>query len=260
MNSKKHIVNVNDPLHPRNEKWLKYGDAGNPPIKDGLQKSIIESLASVRDQSGVYQHVKGGFTNLLKYKLLILGYSMGYCGYANLRKSRKENTTPDNKAATNSTIKVYEQKIADYVNTVRLKFKFNKHEFCSTEWLYDIHWYRDVPNTHYMPENLYMAGEIELWNKRAVKKGHIEHSNLEYTEARYDFQKLLSTNAELRVMICRVRDEKFLSHSKYGLGPYFVDAIHAYTQLEPGSKFLLACYIKRELYYHIIYKRQKTSP
>jgi len=189
-------------------------------------------------------HKEAGITNHVKFELVLLGYDEGYCSYANLKKH-------SNKVKNFRRRNLYIQQMVTMINQ-RIKDlgseKLGRHQFCCTEWLYDIHWYNDVPWEHYMPQHLHLAAECEFGNKRAVKIGK-EQSNQPYSAVKYDFQKLLVTNARLRLMIFRVSDQQSLEGAG-GLSEYFGKAIQHYKQLAPGSRFLFACFVGEEMYFN----------
>lgn len=137
-----------------------------------------------------------------------------------------------------------------------------KKGFVNTEWLYDVHWYTDakkkvnnkVKAEFYMPKTFDLACEIE-WNKvRPIydsKKQRIKVANRDKEEyylsgLKYDFQKLLVSNADINLFITQLIDIKkevmpFLD--------YCNKAIKSYKQLSSNSKFLVVCYVKNEMYY-----------
>jgi len=87
------------------------------------------------------------------------------------------------------------------------------------EWLYDLVWYLEKQN-RLIKVPLVMESE---WGMAS--------------DIKYDFEKLLVSNAELRLMICQVRPEQ-----KDELKEYFIDAVKKYEYLNKGDKFLVAIF------------------
>ncbi|RVU00282.1 hypothetical protein EOD41_12420 [Mucilaginibacter limnophilus] len=112
-------------------------------------------------------------------------------------------------------------------------------EFVNREWLFDIHWYLDADNP-YTVRSLPLAVECE-WNPRRTGDGKTPFSGI-----KYDFQKLLVTNAECRLMIFTIKNLRELQF----LGNYFNEAIQGYMQLPKGSSFLFIAYDAKMLSFH----------
>ena len=91
--------------------------------------------------------------------------------------------------------------------------------FKNTEWLFDIHWYTECE-----------------WEKKRPKDRSVNFSGI-----KYDFQKLLMTNALLRVMIFRLSNNEEM----YEIEAYFKSAIKCFKQLEKGAHFMFVCYNKK---------------
>lgn len=213
--------------------WLKYNKGQVITLPDTDAASIVQALPDIyydRDLS----RLRPGLTNKIKFVLLKLGYQLGYCGYANLERSP---STGELKSLINKEIDIW-----------RDKFKFKDHRFRNREWQYDIHWYRDNPDTHFMPATLNMACECELHPSRGLKDQK-EHGEYFRPAVRYDFQKLLASNAMLRVMIFRVNNKFELEDPRKGLSAYFIEAIELYQQLPAGSKFLFICLHHHNFHY-----------
>lgn len=87
------------------------------------------------------------------------------------------------------------------------------------EWLCDLAWYRENEAEFLVEVPLVMESE---WNR-----------TLKYIK--FDFEKLLLTNATLRLMICQAKPEKIDD-----LKVFFRNAVKAYGQLDKGSRFLIA--------------------
>ena len=112
----------------------------------------------------------------------------------------------------------------------------------NNEWLYDIHWYLDEgdskgekeinnnyreehPENRYCPIGFQLAVECEWGNNDAVK---------------FDFQKLLFCNANIRLMVFRSPTHKDLN----SLSEYFIRAVEKYPKLCKGSKFVFIAFIE----------------
>ena len=119
------------------------------------------------------------------------------------------------------------------------------HKFVNREWLYDIHWYTE--SGIYEPITLPLACESE-WGYE--KKNDITNK---YSSVKYDYQKLLTTNADLKLMIFRVRKVEDLEE----LGNYFNKTIQSYKNLVKDSKFLFIAFYDRQkkFYYTEINKK-----
>lgn len=151
-------------------------------------------------------------SNAIKYNMVKLGHKLGYRVYAN------------------------------GLNDEQKKEQLDLHKFVNREFLFDIHWYKDKKNEFYMPETISLVAESELGDRR---KGDM--SKLKNPAVMFDFQKLLVANAELRLLIFKVKNITELD----ALETYFEKSIAAYKLLEKGSIFLFACFVHetRELLY-----------
>ena len=122
--------------------------------------------------------------------------------------------------------KTYSNKISPHLR------KENGGQFKNKEWLYDLHWYTESDSEPYMPIALPLIVECE-WNPKRN-----EDSKNSYSGIKYDFQKLLVSNADLRLMIFSVKKESEISE----LNDYFDRAINSYIHLTKGSKFLFIAF------------------
>jgi hypothetical protein len=157
--------------------------------------------------SKTYVYAKRGArkpnSNAIKYNMVKLGHQLGYRVYANgLTETQKQE-------------------------------QFDNYKFINREFLFDIHWYKDKKDEYYMPERISLVAESELGDRR---KG--DQSKLKNPAVMFDFQKLLVANAELRLLIFKVKDRTEL----YALEQYFERSIAAYKLLEKDSIFLFACF------------------
>jgi hypothetical protein len=138
-------------------------------------------------------------TRAVKLNLVKLGHELGYKVYAN-------GLIPEDMA-------------------------FINRPFVNREWLFDLHWYTDGIEP-YTIKSLPLAVECE-WNPKRKGDGKVLYSGV-----KYDFQKLLVTNAGLRLMIFTVRNVAILEI----LNPYFRETIDNYEHLAPNAKFLLVAF------------------
>jgi hypothetical protein len=93
--------------------------------------------------------------------------------------------------------------------------------------------------------------ECEWENKRQG-----DEKKINYGAVKFDFQKLLISNATLRLMIFKVKKEDLNF-----LGTYFENAINSYIHLEKKAKFLFIAYDNRikECFYSELTKRIKNN-
>lgn len=89
------------------------------------------------------------------------------------------------------------------------------------EWLFDICWYQN--NANKFLEKIPLIVESE-WGRTIG-------------EIKYDFEKLLQSNAEHRLMICQAKPDQFDDLRKY-----FYQAIKAYQYSKIGDRFLFAIF------------------
>lgn len=182
---------------------LKYKDS----------EKIIEALTEV-SKNYIYQkrEARKPNSNQIKCSLIRLGHTLGYKVYAN------------------------------GLNGEQKKYFFENNGFINREYLFDIFWYKEVKDEHYITETVSLVGESELGDRR---KGDLSKSK--NAAVKFDFQKLLVANAELRLLIFKVKNESELND----LNEYFDKAIVAYKLLQKGSILLFACFNheKKELLY-----------
>lgn len=108
-------------------------------------------------------------------------------------------------------------------------------DFSNKEWLYDLHWYTEIkePYEPYMPTSVPLVVECEWTPNRRGEKIQVPYSGV-----KYDFQKLLVANADLRLMIFKIKKNDDLLE----LDKYFDKAIDSYKHLEKNSKFLFIAF------------------
>ena len=188
-------------------------------LKNELSKTIVNLFAEL-SASYIFEkrNARRPNSNAIKYSLVNLGHELGYRVYANglSEEQRKE--------------------------------QWEKYKFVCREFLYDVHWYIDKAGKFYTPENVVLVAESELG---AARKG--DTSKLRNPAIKFDFQKLLIANADLRLMIFKVNKIDHLSE----LNQYFEEAIKDYRALKKGSCFLFLCFVhdSKSLYYCEKYKR-----
>jgi hypothetical protein len=174
----------------------------------GLKHKYSKKIIVLLDQiSKTYVYAKHDArkpnSNAIKYNIVKLGHQLGYKVYANgLTEEQKQE-------------------------------QFNNYKFLNREFLFDIHWYKDKKGEFYMPEKISLVAESELGDRR---KG--DQSKLKNPAVMFDFQKLLMANAELRLLIFKVKNRSELQ----ALEHYFEKSIGAYKQLEKDAIFLFACF------------------
>lgn len=169
-----------------------------------------------RIRSDIFKGTRPIKTRLIKVNLAVLGHKLGYKVYAN--------------GLTDEDL----QKI--------------DVEFANHEWLYDLLWYTE--EDHYTMTSVPLAVECE-WNPN--KKQHIK--KVAYSGFKYDFQKLVVCNAQLRLMIFQIKKMDDLIN----LEEYFNKAIQDYSLLAKGSRFLFLAFFPKEekMFYKEIKKENK---
>ena len=195
--------------------WASYQTGGQIKIADKLSKTIIKELGrNVEKFFLIETKVRPRRTTYIKDKLALLGYNKyKYKVYAN-------GLSPDLR-------------------------QLNGGVFKNSEWLFDLHWYVEGKG-NYTTTRLPLVMECEWQQKRKGDK------KVAFSGIKYDFQKLLVSNAELRLMIFKIvnlSDLIFLSE-------YFEDNINNYEQLPEDSKFLFIAFFDKEktFYYNEIIK------
>src|SRR5947209_19697436 len=217
--------------------WYQYQSDKSIKSNSDISKSIIEELANIPVL--LRKNIESEqLTNQIKFHLVKLGYQQGQCVYTCLKKSKCKSTKKAINKERNNLLK----EIRNIVIDAKEKNDLGTHKFRNKEWLFDIHWYND--DAHYCPRVLKLVAESEL-GKYRNKDG----SKKPYPAVKFDFQKLLIANAELRLLVFRVTHADKLINSEYGLSTYFEKAIEAYQCLESESKFLFVCFIKNDVFY-----------
>lgn len=226
-------------------KWNKYVNRSNIEIADTFSKKIITTLGEIRQKFNDHS-LQGGKTNEIKNALILLGYKNCCCVYSCMKESTSQNLII--KKSHDDLKNEYKKAINDYIDRKREEFGFNAHVFKNSEWLYDLHWYKDNPNTDYMTKALPLVAEFELGNRRELDNG--KSCKQPYSAVRFDFQKLLVANADIRLMVFQVANfERDIIESEKGLNIYFDNAIKGYDNLKGKYNFLFACYSKNDFHY-----------
>lgn len=189
--------------------WTTYTNA-TPTIKlnDLISRYIIKEFGSCLTSFFSYDTKKRPQrTTLIKDTLSVLG---------------------DKKLKGKPTFKVYSHGLSHHLRQI------NGGKYKNTEWLYDLHWYTEA-NEPYLPTGLPLVVECE-WNPK--RKGD---RKIPYSGIKYDFQKLLVANADLRMMIFIIKQDNDILE----LDIYFDKAISNYKHLEKNSKFLFVAFDER---------------
>lgn len=167
---------------------------------------IVLKLYEISQKDYTYKtrNVRKLNSNAIKYGMVTLGHELGFRVYANgLTNEQKQE-------------------------------QFDKHKFLNKEFLYDIHWYKDKADEHYMPETVSLVAESELGDRRKGDKSMSKNPAI-----KFDFQKLLIANAKLRLLIFKVKNQRELDE----LDAYFEKSIATYELLNKGSMFLFICFL-----------------
>lgn len=153
-------------------------------------------------RSDVFEKSRPINTRLIKKNLAILGHKLGYKVYAN-----------------------------GLIDEDLLEIKV---EFANHEWLFDLVWYTE--EDHYTMTSMPLAVECE-WNPNKKQKV----KDIAYSGYKYDFQKLIVCNAQLRLMIFQIRKMEDLKN----LEEYFNKSIQDYSYLKKGDRFLFIAFFSK---------------
>lgn len=189
--------------------WGEYGKRV-VTVSENLSTAIIEELGKDLNSFFLFStDIRPNRTTFIKDKLALLGHNkFGF--------------------------KVYANKLSSHLSQI------NGGSFKNSEWLYDLHWYVEGRN-YYTTTRMPLVMECEWQQKR---KGD---SKVVFSGIKYDFQKLLVSNAEFRLMIFKILKITDLEY----LSEYFEDNIDNYYNLPSGSKFLfIAFYDKGKTFYY----------
>jgi hypothetical protein len=194
------------------KSWSTYtSETSEVKLGDPISEFIVKKLSSCLEKFFSPATTVGQRTGLIKCALCQLGHEE--------REDKKG-------------FKVYANRLPeDCPNVVSKKCK-------NREWLYDLHWYTENKGKKngYQPTSLPLVVECEWGMKR---KG--DTTGKPYSAIKYDFQKLLVTNAKLRLMIFKITRGK--NHKRNSdLDKYFDKAIKSYRHLEKNPKFLFIAF------------------
>jgi hypothetical protein len=213
---------------------------------------IINDLYKIKKYFCKSNMSKTQRTILIKLTLAICGHKVGYKVYGNQMYHKSKNSPQ------NGTAKAYSVAYKIVLKLFKWDAKRIRKEFhANKEWLYDFHWYLeegekkgvenfilkrdDISHLHYCPISFPLVVECEFGNSNS--------KNRIYRQVRYDFQKLLIANAELRLMVFRknlLQDKKKKDGRFEFLSEYFVNAINFCEFLPDKSKFLFAVFDEKK--------------
>ncbi len=201
--------------------WSQYANCNEKiALNDRVSYLIVREIVAVyTDFFGCNKPVRRTQTRLIKDCLALLG-------------KKKVQGKP--------SYQVYANGLSDHLQQV------NGGDFKNTEWLFDLHWYKDGKEP-YTTTCLPLVMECE-WNPKRKSDSKVPFSGI-----KYDFQKLLVSNGELRLMVFKVKKKADLD----SLSQYFEQNIQNYEHLAKGAKFLFIAFNDREkiIYYSEFSKR-----
>lgn len=183
-----------------------------------------------------------------RYIVKALGQTLTTFFSYDTKKQRPQRTTlikdtltelGDRKLKGKPPYKVYSHGLSNHLR------QSNGGKYKNTEWLYDLHWYTEADEP-YLPISLPLVVECEWSPKRKSDR------KVPYSGIKYDFQKLLVANADLRLMIFIIKKDNDIVE----LDNYFDKAINKYEHLEPGSKFLFIAFDERINGFHYVDKQK----
>jgi hypothetical protein len=174
-------------------RWKAVGGLINGLKSD--EKAILEILSDLAAELFSTKK-RAARTKLIKISLINLGHKLGYKVYAN--------------GLDNNEVKLI------------------NHGFVNREWVFDLHWYTEPPNTHYQVDRLPLVVEAE-WCVQSKD----DKNGIEYGSVKYDFQKILISNGDARLLIFKIVESKLT-----GLTNYFEEAIDNCNCIAKGSRFL----------------------
>jgi len=192
------------------DNWIAFSDKNKrTKLSSLLSRIIVEEMGNLIENFYGFEgdKIRPRQTRLIKDRLSLLG-------------KRKMKGKPK--------YQVYANGISENLR------QENGGPFKNAEWLYDMHWYLDGDEP-YTTTTVPLVMECE-WNP--VLRG--EKLKVPFSGIKYDFQKLLLANAELRLMIFKVRKTIDLEN----LYHYFRKNIENYKHLPNGSEFLFISFPK----------------
>lgn len=190
-------------------EWILHSNETNIALEEDIAKNIIEAIGGI-DQAFYISQDKEK-TSMIMELLTKLGDDRGH--------------------------KVYSHSLSEV-------FRQNSgNKFVNREWLYDLVWYEDDRNESYTIKKTLLVVESEWAYKRSKDK-----IDDKYGAIKYDFQKLLLSNAELKLMIFRVSGNT--KQKLIELYNYFNNAIDKYEQMESGEFLFIAFCDKEKSFYY----------
>lgn len=204
------------------ENWILHSSATNISVKSPTAKSIIEAFGAI--DRAFYKSKRGTKTSMVMELLTQLGDNNRH------------------KVYSHSLSEGFRQKSGD--------------KFVNREWLYDLVWYEDDQKKFYTIKKTLLTAESE-WTYRRPKDTIDDN----YGAIKYDFQKLLLSNAELKLMIFRVsgKTKQDIKQKLIELYNYFNYAIDQYEQMESGE-FLFIAFCDKEKSFYYWYRSKLSSP
>ena len=203
-------------------EWILHSNETNIALENDIAKNIIEAIGGI-DQA-FYNSKRRVKTTMVMELLTQLG--------------------------DNNKHKVYSHSLSE-------DFRQNSNnKFVNREWLYDLVWYKDDLNESYIMKNTLLVVESEWAYKRPKDK-----IDDKYGAIKYDFQKLLLSNAKLKLMIFRVsgKTKQDIKQKLIELYNYFNNAIDKYEQMESGE-FLFIAFCDKEKSFYYSYRSKLSSP
>ncbi len=173
---------------------------------NGNSKKIVELFGKHNDKFHANKGKKPR-TRFIKIILINLGHELGFKVYAN--------------------------------GLIEKDLREIDRPFVNREWLLDLHWYSEGLEP-YSVESLPLAVECEWYPKRNAD------SKVPYSGIKYDFQKLVVINAELRLMIFNVNHIDDLLE----LSNYFENVISNYKYLDKYAQFLFVAFDNKAKSFH----------
>lgn len=198
----------NQLLDPEERKTLEHYQS-SPSSSTKARKVVYELLKKIIDGQSIYEPTRFNGKSLedisIEASILLNKFKK------NLKKRRKRNSRA-----------VSCEKLLKRHNRLLLQYTYPETVLSR--------------NHEYMPTRLPLVAEFEWRPKRE------EDSIVPYSGFKFDFQKLLVANADLRLMVFKIKKGEKLSE----LGNYFDNAIKSYEHLEPGSRFLFIAFAEGE--------------
>lgn len=203
-------------------EWILHSNETNIALENCIAKNIIEAIGGI-DQA-FYNSKRREKTTMVMELLTRVGDTL--------------------------ECKVYSHSLSE-------GFRQNSNnKFVNREWLYDLVWYKDDLDKFYIMKNTLLVVESEWAYKRPKDK-----IDDKYGAIKYDFQKLLLSNAKLKLMIFRVsgKTKQDIEQKLIELYNYFNNAIDKYEQMESGE-FLFIAFCDKEKSFYYWYRSKLSSP